>query len=120
MSAGRRPEQDIQRALADHLRARAGAGTYWFHPANGGARTAIEGAILKACGVRAGTPDLILIKDGKTFGLELKAPGGQVSPAQAQAHEEMRAAGAEVAVATGIDEAIKQLEGWQLLRGQTQ
>jgi VRR-NUC domain len=116
----RHPEQAIQKALADHLRARAAAGTYWFHPANGGARTAIEGAILKACGVRAGTPDLILIKDGKTFGLELKADNGRVSPAQALAHEEMRAAGAEVAVATGIDEALAQLERWQLLRGQTQ
>ena len=116
----RRPEQAIQKALADHLRARAAPGTYWFHPANGGARTAIEGAILKACGVRAGTPDLILIKDGKTFGLELKADNGRVNPTQAQAHEEMRAAGAEVATVFGIDDAIAQLQRWQLLRGQTQ
>jgi hypothetical protein len=116
----RRPEQDIQKALADHLRARAASGTYWFHPANGGARTAIEGAILKACGVQAGTPDLILIKEGRTYGLELKADKGRVSLVQAKAHEEMRAAGAEVATATGIDEAIKQLKVWQLLRGQTQ
>ena len=56
-----RPEQQIQKALADHLRFRAAPGIYWFHPANGGARTAIEGAILKACGVRASTPDLICI-----------------------------------------------------------
>ena len=90
MSARRRPEQEIQKALADHLRARAAAGTYWFHPANGGARTAIEGAILKACGVSAGTPDLILIKDGKTFGLELKAANGRVSSTAAQAHAEMK------------------------------
>jgi hypothetical protein len=115
----KRAEQSLQMTLADHLRARAAAGTYWFHPANGGARTAIEGAILKACGVRAGTPDLILIKDGRTYGLELKADNGRVSPAQAKAHEEMRAAAAEVATATGIDEAIKQLEVWPLLRGQT-
>jgi hypothetical protein len=113
----KRPEQTLQKVLVDHLRARAAAGTYWFHPANGGARTAIEGAILKACGVRAGTPDLILIKDGRTYGLELKADNGRVSPAQAQAHQDMKAAGAEVAVATGIDEAIKQLENWSLLRG---
>ena len=120
MPARRHPEQEIQKALADHLRARAASGTYWFHPANGGARTAFEGAILKACGVRAGTPDLILIKDGRTFGLELKAANGRVSPAQAQAHEEMRAAGAEVATVFGIDDALAQLERWQLLRGQTQ
>jgi hypothetical protein len=98
----KRHEQAIQMALADHLRARAAAGTYWFHPANGGARTAFEGAILKACGVRAGTHK------------------GRVSPTQAQAHEELRAAGATVAVATGIDDALAQLEAWQLLRGQTQ
>jgi hypothetical protein len=116
----KRPEQEIQKALADHLRARAAAGTYWFHPANGGARTAIEGAILKACGVRAGTPDLILIKHGRTYGLELKADKGRVSPAQTKAQEEMRAAGVTVAVATGIDDALAQLEAWQLLRGQTQ
>jgi hypothetical protein len=29
----------------------------------------------------------------------------------------MRRAGAEVAVAVGIDEALDQLERWQLLRG---
>jgi hypothetical protein len=58
----RRPEQQIQRSVADHLRARAATGTYWFHPVNGGARTAIEGAILKACDVRAGTPDSICIR----------------------------------------------------------
>ncbi len=111
----RHPEQTLQKALADHLRTRAAAGTYWFHPANGGARTAIEGAILKACGVRAGTPDLILIRAARpTAG---QGNNGRVSPAQALAHQEMRAAGAEVAVATGIDEAIKQLEVWQLLRG---
>jgi VRR-NUC domain len=114
-----RPEQQIQKALADHLRMRAATGTYWFHPANGGARTAIEGAVLKACGVRAGTPDLILIRGGKTFALELKAANGRVSPAQAQAHEEMRASGAEVAVAIGIDSALRQLETWNLLKGRT-
>src|ERR1700730_15581923 len=103
------PESQIQKALADHLRFRAAPGTYWFHPANGGARTAIEGAILQACGVGAGTPDLILIKDGRTYGLELKADKGRVTPAQAQAHEEMHAAGAEVATAFGIDDAIAQL-----------
>jgi hypothetical protein len=31
----------------------------------------------------------------------------------------MRAAGAEVAVAVGLDQAIEQLERWQLLRGRS-
>jgi hypothetical protein len=120
MPARRHPEQNLQRALVDHLRSRAVPGLYWFHPANGGARAAIEGAILKACGVRAGTPDLILVRDGKTFALELKATGGGLSPAQREAHDELRRAGAEVATAVGIDDAIGQLERWQLLRERAQ
>jgi ribonucleoside-diphosphate reductase alpha chain len=117
MSVRRRPEQNLQRALMDHLRARAQPNVYWFHPANGGARTAVEGAILKACGVREGTPDLILIREDKTFVLELKATGSRLSPAQHEAHDELRRAGAEVAIAVGIDDAIGQLERWRLLRG---
>jgi hypothetical protein len=113
-------EGQIQRAVADHLRLRAEPNVFWFACENGGYRTAIEAAILKSCGIKRGVPDMICIKNGRTYGLELKAANGRVSPAQAQAHEEMKAAGAEVAVATGIDEAIKQLEVWQLLRGQTQ
>ena len=85
-----------------------------------GARTAIEGGILKSCGVRAGTPDLILVRDGKTFALELKATGGGHSSAQREAHDELRRAGAEVATAVGIDDAIGQLERWLLLRGSVQ
>jgi hypothetical protein len=112
-----RPEQQIQRALADHLRLRAHKGVFWFACENGGYRTAIEAAILKSCGIKRGVPDLILIKSGRTFGLELKAPNGRLSAAQEAAHEEMRAAGAEVAVAVGVDQALKQLEAWAMLKG---
>ena len=101
----RRPEQDLQKALADHLRARAAAGTACggsIRP-GGGARTAIEGAIMKACGVRAGTPDLILIRGGKTFGLELKAGNGRVSPTQAsRTRGNARKAGADGRGGDGI------------------
>jgi len=120
MTRRHRPEQDIHKAVAEHLRQRRAPGVYWFHPANGGARTAIEGAILKACGVRAGVPDLICIRDGKTYALELKALNGRLSESQRIAHDEMKAAGAEVAVAVGIDAALVQLEQWQMLRGSTQ
>jgi hypothetical protein len=116
----RRAEQDIQKALADHLRLRAHKDVFWFACENGGYRTAIEAAILKSCGVRVGVPDLILVRDGKTYGLELKAPAGRLSPAQEAAHQEMKAAGAKVAVAVGIDQALEQLEGWGMLRGRAQ
>jgi hypothetical protein len=120
MAVRRRREQDIQRAVAAHLRARAHSNVYWFHPANGGARTAVEGAILKACGVRAGTPDLICIKAGRTFALELKADVGRLSKDQRLARDKLRQAGAKVAVAVGLDDAIAQLERWNLLRESVQ
>jgi hypothetical protein len=84
MSGHHRPEQDIHKALADHLRLRAAPGTYWFHPANG-AR---------------------------------KATKRTVSPVQMA--DEMRAAGAEIAVAVRIDAALAQLQTWGLLRGRAQ
>jgi hypothetical protein len=41
----RRPEQDLQRTVVEHLQWRAVPNLFYFHPANGGARTAVEGAI---------------------------------------------------------------------------
>jgi hypothetical protein len=52
--------------------------------------------------------------------LELKAAGGRLSPPQREAHAAMRAAGATVAVAVGLDNALRQLERWKLLRGEMQ
>ena len=48
-----------------------------------------------------GVPDLIVIRNGMPFGLELKAQGGRLSEAQTEALEAMRAAGADVGVTHG-------------------
>jgi hypothetical protein len=88
-----------------------------FHPANGGWRSHIEAAILKRLGVRAGVPDVIAVKDGRTYALELKPPGGRLTAAQNAAHAALRAAGAVVATTFGLDDAIAVLEDWGLLRG---
>jgi VRR-NUC domain len=113
------PEAAIQRTVFQHLRLRPAAGIFAFHPPNGGARRPIEAAILKGLGVTAGVPDIIAIKDGRAHCLELKAPGGRLTDAQRAAHEALRAAGAEVATADNIDDALRQLEDWHLLRGST-
>jgi hypothetical protein len=113
----KRPEDVIQRAVLEHLRLRGPRTAYWFHVANGGGRSPIEAAILKSLGVQAGVPDLIIIYDGKTYGLELKADGNKPTKLQIETQDAMRAAGAEVAVAIGLDAALQQLEQWQLLRG---
>jgi hypothetical protein len=112
-----RPENLIQRALFEHLRVRSASGVYAFHVPNGGARSPIEGAILNGLGVRAGVPDLIAVKDGRTYALEIKRPGGRLTAAQNAAHAALRAAGATVVTSYGLDDALAQLERWGLLRG---
>ena len=79
-------------------------------------RSKIEAAILRGLGTARGTPDLLIVADGKAHFLELKSAGGRTTDAQRQCHEALRAAGAEVAVAHGIDEALAWLEVWNLLR----
>jgi VRR-NUC domain len=72
---------------------------------------------VKGQGVRPGMPDLIVIKDGLPFGLELKAQGGRLSDAQAEALEAMRAAGADTGVTHGLDAALAWLTARGILRG---
>jgi hypothetical protein len=92
----------------------------FLHPANGGARSAIEGAIFKSLGVAAGAPDLLLWCDGKSYALELKAESGRVSESQADMLDRLGKAGVATAVCHGIDSALATLEGWHLLRGSVQ
>lgn len=113
----RRPEQAIQRAVFDHLRHRPAGRVFAFHPPNGGKRSKIEAAIMKGLGVVAGVPDVIAIRDGRVYALELKAAHGRVSAKQFETRIAMEAAGAQVAVAVGLDAAVAQLERWGLLRG---
>jgi hypothetical protein len=117
MSGRRCSEQQIQRAIIDHLKWRGVPGLFWFHPANGGLRTTIEAAIFRGLGVVAGVPDLILVHAGRTYGLELKTANGRSTDVQRTTHTAMRAAGACVAVTYGIDAALAQLADWRLLRG---
>jgi hypothetical protein len=112
-----RPEQTIQRAIVQHLRVRGLPGLVFLHPANGGFRTAAEAAIFQSLGVRPGASDLLLWHAGRSYALELKAPGGRATPAQLQFLSDMEAAGAHSELAEGLDDALAALEGWQLLRG---
>jgi len=112
-----RPEDQIQRAVFDHLRSRAAANVFAFHVPNGGKRKPIEAAILKGLGVRAGVPDIIAIHRGKCFAMELKAENGRPTESQLEAIAHLEKAGAYTAVCYGLDRALACLEGWGLLRG---
>jgi hypothetical protein len=112
-----RTEQQIQRAIVQHLQLRGVSGLVFLHPANGGFRTAAEAAIFQSLGVRAGASDLLLWHAKQAFALELKAPGGHATPAQRQFLSDMDRAGAHTGLAEGLDQALRMLEQWQLLRG---
>ena len=109
-------ESAIQATVIQHLALRAKPGVVWLHPANGGARSKAEAARFKAEGVVAGAPDLLLFADGRAFSLELKTPTGRVSEAQKAMHQRLAAAGVEVRVAFGLNEALQTLARWGLFR----
>lgn len=112
----RQSEAAIQRAVVDLLGWAARPGVAWTHMPAGELRAAGVGGKLKALGVQPGWPDLQIIIGGRYYGLELKAEGGRVSPAQLAAHAVLRAAGAEIVVAHGLGEAMAALKRWGVLR----
>ena len=116
MTRRNQPEAAIQRSVIQHLTWRARPGVFAFHVPIGGWRSRVEGAILKAIGTVAGVPDIICIFQGRVYALELKAGRGRLTDVQRLVHERLREAGADVAVAHGIDQALAQLEIWNLLR----
>lgn len=79
----------------------------FFHVPNGGSRDAREGAQLKASGVVAGIPDMILIHKGSAFGFEIKTLTGKVSPVQDQVHKAWAEDGTPVYIIRSFDEFKK-------------
>lgn len=49
---------------------------------------------------KAGIPDLLCLKNGRTVFIEVKRPGGKVSKLQEFRHEELRKQGFEVIITT--------------------
>lgn len=109
-------EEAIHRAVVELLQVSARPGVFWTHMPAGELRAEATGRKLKAMGTKPGVPDLILVKDGHFYGLELKREEGRLSPSQIAAHEELRRAGASIAVAYGLDQSIEILKGWGLIR----
>lgn len=110
----------MQRAVFAHIDARAAKNVVAFHVGNGGFRRPIEAAILKGMGVRAGIPDIVIIKAGRPFMLELKAPGGRLSEAQKSMRHKLWDAGVPVGEAHSLDEALTWLEKHGILKGRAQ
>lgn len=59
---------------------------------------------------RPGVPDLVVVWRGRTVFMEVKAPGGRLSPAQCETCAAIEAAGGQVAVVRSVDEALHALQ----------
>lgn len=106
------PEYRLQKTVVQHLALRQKPDVYYFAVPNGGGRSSPRtGAFLKAMGLRAGAPDLVVLTAGRAHALELKSGKGRLSPAQREAAEEWEAAGGSFHVASTIDDALSILTG---------
>lgn len=111
----RRPEQALQIAVAAYLRLALKPPTIWTaFPAGGGGR--VRGGILKAMGLKAGWPDLLVlhVEENETSGIsralpivcaiELKAAKGTQSAEQKSVMAAFHAIGAGYAVARRVED----------------
>jgi hypothetical protein len=86
-----------------------------FHPANGGWRSAREAARFRWIGLVAGVPDIVIIAPGaRVHFIEMKAPGGTLSPAQRHIHETLTALGSPPAICRSIDDVRRAFQAWQI------
>jgi hypothetical protein len=109
-------ELDIHRGVIEVLRGFARANVFWTHIPSGEYRPEAIGRKLKGMGLRAGIPDLLLIIGGRAHFLELKRQDGRLSERQSQSIADLRAAGAIVEVAHGLDAAFGYLRQWGAIK----
>lgn len=104
------PEAAIQRAIKTRLTFH---GIVCVAFPNEGRRTAAGGRRMKRQGLLPGMPDLLVMQaPGRVGFLEVKAPQGRVSEAQAEAHAMLRRLGFNVSVVRSHDDAVAMLQEW--------
>ena len=104
------PEAVIQRAISARLKL---SGIVCHHSPNAARRSVNAGRRIKADGMITGWPDLIVVgPEGLVAFLEVKAPGGKLSPAQAEIGDMLNRMGHTWAVVLSQDDAVTALKEW--------
>lgn len=104
------PEFDLQKTVVQHIELRRKPNIYFTAIPVGELRTKATAGKLKAMGVKAGAPDLLIIVNGIANGLELKADkNGRLSPDQLETMNAWEKAGGRYWCARGLDDALKRL-----------
>ena len=101
----KQPEAALQAASAEFLNLKLPKNYVAIHVPNGAQLAKPWHAKrLKAQGMQPGCVDLLIFGAGRTVGIELKAPGGYLSPVQKSFHARLEAAGVPVFVCRSLDE----------------
>jgi hypothetical protein len=70
---------------------------------------------LKKMGLTPGIPDLIILRNGTVYFLELKDEAGKISEKQNIIHAALVRAGYEVATVYNFDQAVNKLKEWGIV-----
>ncbi|MEO0498946.1 MAG: hypothetical protein AAF205_00115 [Pseudomonadota bacterium] len=100
-----KPEEQLQAAVADLLRWRRDL--WWTHPANEGVRHPAVAQKLKRLGMRPGAPDILGVRNGRLFAVELKAGRNTASEAQRQCLEDIARFGGAAGIARTPEEVMR-------------
>lgn len=115
-------ESEIQTAVVDYLNLAIVPSVLFFSVPNEAlGRAKSQGGIarmarLKRMGLRPGVADMVFVKDGRAYFLEMKRRTGKQSTSQLFFEADAIKAGASYAVAHSIDEAINQLKAWKIVK----
>lgn len=112
----RAPEASLQRTVCEWLKLARLPNVIYFAVPNGMQSHPIIVARMKAQGLLPGVADLCIVKDGRAYFLELKAPNGIQSPEQRSFQMACIAAATPYAIARDIKEAVTILTAWGAIR----
>lgn len=106
-------ERTLHRACAQYLARVLKPEVVWTtFPAGGGGKA--RGGMLKALGLKAGWPDIQIIREGRYYGIELKTVEGALSRAQRDVHDQIILAGGFVSVCRSVNDLERQIVGWNI------
>lgn len=115
-------EAEIQIQLVEYLTLVAPARGFLFFAVSNEAMGKARGrgglirmAKLRAMGLRSGVADLVIVKDGRAYFLEMKRRLEKQTANQLEFEADAIRCGAEYAVAHSFDEAVKFLRGWSII-----
>lgn len=107
-----RPEERLHRSVAEYLNVAITPPAFWTTFPSGWFKGRVVAAVLRACGLRPGVPDLLFIRDGRAFWIELKAAKGVLSDNQDDTQAALEDAGCEVATCSSVGAVEMQLRMW--------